>query len=47
MKRLTTTLALLAAALYANAAAAIKVTRRGPTSVPTGAEVDAFLAQAR
>ncbi len=28
----------------ANAAAAIKVTRRGPESAPTGAEVDAFLA---
>jgi sugar/nucleoside kinase (ribokinase family) len=29
----------------ANAAAAIKVTRRGPESAPTAAEVDAFLAQ--
>ncbi len=29
----------------ANAAAAIKVTRRGPESVPTAAEVDAFLAE--
>ena len=28
----------------ANAAAAIKVTRRGPESAPTAAEVDAFLA---
>ncbi|HWU29749.1 MAG TPA: sugar kinase, partial [Microbacterium sp.] len=27
----------------ANAAAAIKVTRRGPTTAPTAAEVDAFL----
>jgi sugar/nucleoside kinase (ribokinase family) len=31
----------------ANAAAAIKVTRRGPESAPTAAEVDAFLAGAR
>ena len=31
----------------ANAAAAIKVTRRGPESAPTATEVDAFLAQAR
>ena len=30
----------------ANAAAAIKVTRRGPESAPTAAEVDAFLASA-
>ncbi|HXH77420.1 PfkB family carbohydrate kinase [Nocardioides sp.] len=30
----------------ANAAAAIKVTRRGPTSAPTAEEVDAFLATA-
>jgi sugar/nucleoside kinase (ribokinase family) len=30
----------------ANAAAAIKVTRRGPTSAPTWEEVDAFLATA-
>jgi sugar/nucleoside kinase (ribokinase family) len=29
----------------ANAAAAIKVTRRGPTSAPTAAEVDEFLAR--
>ena len=29
----------------ANAAAAIKVTRRGPESAPTAAEVDAFLAR--
>jgi sugar/nucleoside kinase (ribokinase family) len=29
----------------ANAAAAIKVTRRGPESPPTAAEVDAFLAR--
>ncbi len=28
----------------ANAAAAIKVTRRGPTSAPTTSEVDEFLA---
>lgn len=28
----------------ANAAGAIKVTRRGPTSAPTGAEIDAYLA---
>ena len=28
----------------ANAAAAIKVTRRGPESAPTAAEVDTFLA---
>lgn len=33
------------AARYANAAAAIKVTRRGPTSVPQGAEVESFLAE--
>lgn len=33
-----------AAARYANAAAAIKVTRRGSTSVPYAAEVEAFLA---
>lgn len=32
------------AARYANAAAAIKVTRRGPTSVPYGGEVESFLA---
>ncbi|KAB7743683.1 sugar kinase [Nostocoides sp. F2B08] len=32
------------AARYANAAAAIKVTRRGPTTVPTAAEVEEFLA---
>lgn len=32
------------AARYANAAAAIKVTRRGPASVPNGAEVETFLA---
>lgn len=32
------------AARRANAAAAIKVTRQGPTSAPTRAEVDAFLA---
>lgn len=32
------------AARYANAAAALKVTRRGPTSAPSGAEVEAFLA---
>jgi sugar/nucleoside kinase (ribokinase family) len=31
----------------ANAAAAIKVTRRGPESAPTAAEVDAFLATVR
>ena len=30
----------------ANAAAAIKVTRRGPESAPTAAEVDAFLSTA-
>jgi len=30
----------------ANAAAAIKVTRRGPQSAPTAAEVDTFLATA-
>lgn len=34
------------AALRANAAAAIKVTRRGPATAPTRAEVDAFLAGA-
>ena len=33
----------VAAARYANAAAAIKVTRRGPTTVPTKEEVDEFL----
>lgn len=32
-----------AAARFANAAAAIKVTRRGPTSAPTAAEVELFL----
>ena len=32
------------AARFANAAAAIKVTRRGPTTVPTAAEVEEFLA---
>ncbi len=31
--------------LRANAAAAIKVTRRGPATAPTSAEVDAFLAE--
>ena len=36
----------VAAATYANAAAAIKVTRRGPTTVPSGADVDEFLAAA-
>lgn len=34
----------VAAARYANAAAAIKVTRRGPTTAPSAAEIDAFLA---
>ncbi|UYM04421.1 PfkB family carbohydrate kinase [Solicola gregarius] len=34
----------VAAARRANAAAAIKVTRRGPATAPTRAEVDAFLA---
>jgi sugar/nucleoside kinase (ribokinase family) len=34
----------LEAARRANAAGAIKVTRRGPATAPTRAEVDAFLA---
>ena len=34
----------VAAARYANAAAAIKVTRRGPTTAPTASEIDAVLA---
>ena len=33
------------AATRANAAGAIKVTRRGPATAPTGAEIDAFLAR--
>lgn len=33
------------AARRANAAGAIKVTRKGPTSAPTGAEIDAYLAE--
>jgi sugar/nucleoside kinase (ribokinase family) len=36
----------VAAARFANAAAAIKVTRRGPTTVPTAAEVERFLSRA-
>jgi sugar/nucleoside kinase (ribokinase family) len=35
------------AARFANAAAAIKVTRRGPTTAPTAAEVEDFLAGVR
>lgn len=35
----------VAAARYANAAAAIKVTRRGPTTAPTAAQIEAFLAE--
>ena len=35
----------LEAARRANAAGAIKVTRRGPATAPTAAEIDAFLAE--
>jgi sugar/nucleoside kinase (ribokinase family) len=37
----------LTAAIRANAAGAIKVTRRGPATAPTRAEIDAFLAARR